>query len=166
MRKAFIFDFDDTLAVTDCKVIVRQHGSCPENCHEVCKLTPKQFNNYELESDEFFDFSEFRDSNYIQNADPTFLIHLAYEVYNEGHRVYILTARDVTVFDAIDIWMQSHGIKTTSVVCVGGTCRQIAERKKKILLDIVSQYDKIYFYDDSEENVSIFTHEKLRAYLV
>lgn len=163
MRKAFVFDFDDTLAVTPCRVHVidsNNWGAC------VRSLTPAEFNIYKLQDGEYFDFSEFRDGSYIHKADPTFLIHLAKEVYDEGHKVFILTARGMEVIDSIWVWMKSHGIEVDTIHAVGGTGREIAERKKRILLDIVSNFDKVYFYDDSEENVNIFQHEKLRAYKV
>ena len=62
-------------------------GSCPENDEIVGYLEPKQFSSYQLQTAEYFDFSEFRDSSLIQDANPTFLLNLAKEVDNEGHDV-------------------------------------------------------------------------------
>lgn len=162
MRKAFVFDFDDTLATTDCMVLVREtdYNQC------VARLTPQEFNSHKLPRNCSYDFSEFRNGQFIKNANPTWLIHLAKEVYNEGHSVYILTARDNNVADAIYAWLMKHGIQATDIHCVGGTKESIAQNKKKVLLDIVNVYDKVYFYDDSEANVNIYQHEKLRSYLV
>ena len=162
MRKAFVFDFDDTLAETDCMVIVR------ETTYDevVARLTPQQFNSHKLNSNCRYDFREFRDGSFIKNANPTWLIHLAKEVYKEGHSVYILTARENDVQGEINAWLWEHDIDSGECFCVGGTGDEIAERKKEILLDIIDRYDKIYFYDDSEANVNIYQHEKLRSYLV
>lgn len=167
MRKAFVFDFDDTLAETDCKVWVIGPPTAPDGEYSVsAKLTPAQFNAYELKQGEKFWFGEFRNEKFIHAANPTWLINLAKEVAAEGHNVYILTARENDVADAIHAWLMGHGIDAIEVHCVGGNKDSIPSNKKKILLDIVEKYDKIYFYDDSEDNVNIFQHEKLRNYLV
>lgn len=166
MRKAFVFDFDDTLAETDCKVWVLGRGGLTTDRRVVHKLTPAEFNAYKLKPGECFDFCEFRDDKFIHAANATWLMALAKEVAAEGHNVYILTAREHDVADAIHAWLMKHGIDATEVHCVGGTKESIPWNKKRILLDIVGKYDKIYFYDDSEANVDIFQHEKLRNYLV
>ena len=74
MKKAFVFDFDDTLAFTDAHIVV--HG---QDC-EWHKLTPDEFNRYELQHGEWFDFSEFNNPEYILNGKPTKLVQLASEV--------------------------------------------------------------------------------------
>jgi hypothetical protein len=162
MDKAFIFDFDDTLAETECKVIVRADA----DDQIVARLSPKQYNTHKLRFDCHYDYSDFRDGSFIKHASPTWLIHLAKEVSAEGHNVFILTAREHKVIGEIEEWLSDQDVDITASYCVGGTSSQIAERKKRVLLDIVKKYDKIYFYDDSEENVNIFQHEKLRSYLV
>ena len=161
MNKAFVFDFDDTLANTACHVIVRDSMNVPYR-----SLTPAQFNTYELGNGESFDYSEFRDEIFIHAANPTWLIALAKEVANEGHAVYILTARDAVVADSIHAWLMSHGIAAKDIHCVGGSKNLIPVNKKQVLLDIVEKYEKVYFYDDSVENVNVYQHEKLRSYLV
>jgi hypothetical protein len=161
MNKAFVFDFDDTLANTACHVIVRDSMGVAYK-----SITPAEFNTYKLGNGESFDFSEFRDEIFIHSANPTWLMALAKEVAAEGHAIYILTARHVVVADAIHAWLISHGIAAKDIHCVGGSEGSIPVNKKQVLLDIVASYDKIYFYDDSEENVNIFQHEKLRNYLV
>ena len=55
MRKAFIFDFDDTLAVTDAKI--RVFRDCdPWSERFVASLSPREFSSYELKTGEHFDF--------------------------------------------------------------------------------------------------------------
>jgi phosphoserine phosphatase len=161
MNKAFVFDFDDTLANTACHVIVRDSMGVAYK-----SITPAEFNTYKLGNGESFDFSEFRDEIFIHAANPTWLMALAKEVAAEGHAIYILTAREHCVADSIHAWLMGHGIDATEIHCVGGDKDSIPVNKKQILLDIVEKYDKIYFYDDHEDNVNIFQHEKLRNYLV
>ena len=160
-KKAFVFDFDDTLASTTCRVIIR------DSAEVACKsITPAEFNSYKLQSGESFDFSEFRDEIFIHAANPTWLMGLAKEVAAEGHAVYILTARHEVVADSIFAWLMSHGIVAKDICCVGNSSGPISVNKREVLLGIVESYDMCYFYDDCQENVDIFQHEKLKSYFV
>lgn len=147
MRKAFVFDYDDTLAITKCRIHVYKNGRL------VDKITAKEFSSWDLGPSEHFNFDEFRDTAFISNAEATFLLSLAKEVYDESHSVYILTAREDDVHDAILAWFKSHDIVPKSIYCVGGTNKTIAKRKREILLSIMEEYDKCYFYDDCARNI-------------
>ena len=114
MNKAFVFDFDDTLAITSARVII--HNSMSVAYKSVSSF---EFPGYKLGNGESFDFSEFRDDMFIKNADPKLLMNLAREVYMEGHSVFILTARQNTVAAAINVWLMSHGVDATEIHCVG-----------------------------------------------
>jgi hypothetical protein len=162
MRKAFVFDFDDTLAVTDCMVIVRLNSDDTV----IQRITPQEFNTHKLQPECHYDFSEFQDESFIHSANATELIGLAQQVFYEGHDVFILTARTIHAFDAINVWLLSYDVNARYVHCVGGDNVSIPENKKAVLLDIIMEYDKIYFYDDSKENVDFFQHEKLKSFLV
>ena len=166
MRKAFVFDFDDTLAVT--KATVRVFRDCyPWYENFVATLTPKEFSSYELKTGEHFDFSEFRDEQFIKNADPTFLIHLAQEVSEEDQDVYILTAREDDSADAIQSFLASYNVNAKTIHCVGGTQKNIPQKKREMLLTIMQKYDKIYYYDDSSDNIeSAPEGDNIRKYKV
>ena len=99
MRKAFVFDFDDTLATT--KAVVRVQGSDNSCVGTSFTLTPAEFNSYQLKKEEQFDFADFRCPHLIENGNPTDLIKLASDVCSEEHAVYILTARSSDMADAI-----------------------------------------------------------------
>jgi len=166
MRKAFVFDFDDTLATTDCRVIVRggKSGRMP-----VKRLTPSEFNDYELPFDCEFDFSEFRSENFIRCANPTFLMSLAKEVHDEGHAVYILTARADNVASAIASFLAGFNIKPVGICCVGSDTKRvdIAAEKKKTLDTLSWAFDLVYFYDDCEENCKLAREVSgIKVYLV
>jgi hydroxymethylpyrimidine pyrophosphatase-like HAD family hydrolase len=162
MNKAFVFDFDDTLATTDALTLVRTHV----HGNVVGRLTPQQMNTHKLPPKCYYDFREFEDDTFVQQANPLWLLALVKEVHAEGHPVFILTARQHMVSDAIYVWLKKHGVEAATVCCVGGGEDTIPISKKRVLLDIVEKHDKVYFYDDSEENVNIFRHEKLRSYQV
>jgi phosphoserine phosphatase len=156
MKKAFVFDFDDTLATTDCRVLVR--STQPAAMNRVVKtLTPAEFNDYDLREGTEFDFSEFRSEKFIHNAIPTSLINLAKEVYDEDHSVYVLTARADNVAEAISDWLCGFDVRPVRVFGVGRDDKKvdIAAEKKKVLGTLAQAFDLVYFYDDSEENCDL-----------
>lgn len=165
MNKAFIFDFDDTLAKTDARVLVYNSPPHAPSCDS---MTPAEFNDYELKEGERFDFSEFRCASLIENGRPTKLMQLAKEVYDENHSVYILTARGDDVSDAIAKFLGLHGIEAKQIICVGDSDEHngIAAGKRKSLLTIMKLYDKIYFYDDNKENIESANEIGVKTYLV
>ena len=167
MKKAFVFDFDDTLATTDCKVLVRRRNSIGGR-FTVRKLTPAEFNTDVLADGEEYDFSEFRSAEFIRSANPTFLMALAQEVHNEGHAVYVLTARADNVANAIVDWLCGFGVKPVRVHCVGSDIVKIdiAEEKKKILGTLNQLFDLVYFYDDDQHNVDLAGQVGVKTYLV
>ena len=158
MKKAFVFDFDDTLATTDCKVIVRKWGK------EIARLTPAEYNNYPLADDCSFDYSEF---TRLINPRANFVMSLAQEVHGEGHEVYILTARGIAAQDAINEFMLEHFIQCRAIICVGDEPDSIESAKSRIFMSIVNGVEKCYFYDDHSGNIdAIPNSEKVRKYLV
>ena len=172
MKKAFVFDFDDTLAFTDACVLVlapinREGYFGGAALTTVAKrLTPAEFNAYELQKDEEFDFSQFKNPEFILDGKPTKLVELAKQVYSEGHDLFILTARCDSIANAIQEFLSLFGIKATAVHCVGDHGSDIARSKRKVLLTIMESYDKIYFYDDDESNIEAAQEIGVKSYKV
>jgi phosphoserine phosphatase len=144
IKKAFVFDFDDTLAQTACMIKVVQNGET------VKQLTPSQYNSYILASGESFDYSDFE-----KIINPTLLetFELAKQVYAENHAVYVLTARGSKVKNAIVDFMRDNGIETREVYCVGDSKNAIEYEKRTVLMSIMERYEKTYFYDDHAANI-------------
>lgn len=167
MKKAFVFDFDDTLATTDCKVLVRRRNSIGGR-FTVRKLTPAEFNTDVLAVGEEYVFSEFRSPEFIHNANPTFLMALAQEVHDEGHSVYVLTARADNVADAIASWLLGFGVKPVKVYGVGSDDKKvdIPSEKQKVLRTLNQLFDVVYFYDDDQHNVDLAGQVGVKTYLV
>ena len=166
MKKAFVFDFDDTLATTDCRVLVRTDNSTRFVRR---RLTPAEFNTDTLGTEEVYDFSEFRSEKFIRSANPTFLMALAQEVHNEGHSVFVLTARADNVATTISDWLCGFGVKPVRVHCVGSDTEKvdIAAEKKRVLKVISETHDLVYFYDDDQHNIdSCQWLSGLKTYLV
>jgi|TARA_R110000744_G_scaffold10135_4_gene31785 FMN phosphatase YigB (HAD superfamily) len=167
IKKAFVFDFDDTLAKTDARVVVVMPNT--KTCRGYTKeLSASQFNEYQLKMGERFDFSEFRCPVLVENGNPTELIRLAQDVYQEEHSVYILTARGNDVADAISKFLFVHKIKAKQIICLGDNDEgsSIAESKRVVLHTIMQSYDKIYFYDDNEKNIELAKEVGVKSYLV
>ena len=168
MKKAFVFDFDDTLATTDCKVIVRRPNDLSLHGLPVRKLTPAEFNTDVLTDGEVYDFSEFRSDEFIRSANPTFLMALAQEVYDEGHSVYVLTARADNVADAIADWLCGFDVQPVRVFGVGSDSEKvdIPAEKQKVLRTLNQLFDVVYFYDDDQHNVDLANQVGVKTYLV
>jgi FMN phosphatase YigB (HAD superfamily) len=162
MNKAFVFDFDDTLAKTDCKVLVRSVFDNSVSHY----LTPSEYNTFDLPVDQYYDYSQFSDAQYIREGQSTFLMDLAKEVHDENHDVYILTARGNAIANSIDAFLKDHGIEAKQIHCVGDSDGSIAKEKSKILLAIMQGYDRVYFYDDDKTNVETAKEIGVKSYQV
>ena len=159
--KAFVFDFDDTLASTNAKVLVRKYR-VPSQV-----LTPAQYNTYELADGESFDFSEFKNPEFIINGKPLGLIELAKEIHAEGHSLYILTARNEIASSAIAGFLARFNIAAKMIHCVGkDSDTNIAKAKQAVLMTIIDNHDITYFYDDDEANIELASSLDCRAELV
>lgn len=157
MRKAFVFDFDDTLAKTDSKVLVYDVvGNCT-------KLSAEQYNHYIKREGDRLDFREWA---HLLNPVGLDTLELAKQVSLENHSVYILTARASNAKNPIAEWLANNGVEVKEIYCVGDTAQNIAKEKRNILLTIVEGYDRIYYYDDNESNVVEAKTVGVKAYKV
>jgi hypothetical protein len=158
--KAFVFDFDDTLAFTDARV----HVLSPCKSQVMASLTPQEFNSAKLRKGEHFDFSDFDKSSFILNGKPTKLIDLARDVFSEGHSVFILTARNDCVASPIAEFLDGFGVVAKQVHCVGSdNGGDIAKAKRKVLLAIIENFDKVWFFDDDARNIQLASDLPLKA---
>ena len=149
MKKAFVFDFDDTLATTTCKVEVIYSDDWGQDSI-VEELTASEFNTYELKTGESFSFVQF---GQLINPVALPLISLAQEVSQENHNVFILSARPSEAVNPITEFLRSLNIEVKSVICVGGKPINIAKEKRTVLMSIIENHDVVYFYDDDKTNV-------------
>ena len=157
--KAFVFDFDDTLAFTDAKVRVVDSFD-----FHVATLTPQEFNGVKLKEGQRFDFSDFDKSSLILNGTPTKLIELARDVFAEGHSVFILTARANQASSAIAEWLKGFGVVAKEIHCVGSSKGgDIAKAKRKVLLSVIENFDQVWFFDDDDRNIELAKDLPLKA---
>ena len=136
ITKAFVFDFDETLAHTNAVVLDGTEDK----------------------------FAEFKDPLTILKGTPLELMILAKEVYDEGHSVFVLTARNDCVSDAIAEFLSYDGIIANEIHCVGSHANvDVAKSKRRVLLSIIENYDVVYFYDDDETNIELAKELDCRA---
>ena len=134
--KAFVFDFDETLAHTDA---VELDGTDDR-------------------------FAEFNDPSTILNGTPLELMGLAKDVYDEGHSVFVLTARNECIANAIAEFLNGFDIEANETHCVGSNANvNVAKAKRKVLLSIIENHDVVYFFDDDEANIELASELDCRA---
>ena len=128
MKKAFVFDFDETLAHTNAVVL---DGTDDK-------------------------FAEFKNPESILNGTPLGLMDLAKEVHDEGHSVFILTARSDCIENAISEFLLRFGIEAKAIHCVGINADvDVAKAKRTVLLSIIENHQIVYFFDDDERNIEL-----------
>lgn len=130
-KKAFVFDLDGTLFETAAREIV--------------------------------DYEDPAETRYVEFADPALLldkskplplVDLARKVQEEGHAVYVLTARCSIIGPAIEQLLGRYGIKPLFIFTVGDRGLQIPLYKSEVLYAISQTHDATYFFDDDEDNLA------------
>ena len=115
-RKVRVFDFDDTLARTNEKIVVRH-----KKTGEVKSLSSAEFAKYKPDADEELDFTEFND---IKAAKPLKAAdRAARNVSRKKKEVVILTARPAAAEPAIRKYLKGRGIrgKKLTIIAVGSS---------------------------------------------
>ena len=136
ITKAFVFDFDETLAHTEAVVL---DGTDDK-------------------------FAEFNNPSTILNGTPLELMNIAKEVHEEGHSVFILTARSDCVENAISEFLLRFGIEAKAIHCVGINANvDVAKAKRTVLLSIIENHQVVYFFDDDEKNIELAKELDCRA---
>jgi FMN phosphatase YigB (HAD superfamily) len=126
--KAFVFDFDETLAHTNA---VELDGTADR-------------------------WAEFKDPASILNGTPLELMGLAKAVHDEGHAVFILTARNACISDAIVEFLHRFGFEAHAVHCVGSDADvDVAKAKRTVLMSIIENHDAVWFFDDDATNIEL-----------
>ena len=159
IRKAYVFDLDDTLIKTDAKIKIYRNGTFHKS------LTPKEYNFYVPNDKDTLDFSDFQDGELILQAKkykmwPVLVnINDAIKQNRSSSQIYILTARDASVKTYIYQFLKQHGIKVNinNILTIGDNTGKvnIAASKKKALLDIKNRYNIVTFFDDDPKNIAL-----------
>ena len=143
-----VFDFDDTIALTDSWIYVMKDG------REIKKLDPAQFAVYKPRPGETFDFRDFdkklRNPRLIkQNAELLVKqLDKARRSARGTRKVTILTARRLGA--PITSFFKSIGIDVYVVPLGSANPKDKADWIEK---QIRKGYDTVYFMDDSPKNI-------------
>ena len=101
-------------------------------------------------------FAEFKNPESILNGTPLGLMDLAKEVHDEGHSVFILTARSDCIENAISEFLLRFGIEAKAIHFVGINADVDVEKANRtVLLSIIENHQIVYFFDDDERNIEL-----------
>lgn len=143
-KRLRVFDFDDTLVVTDAKVWVNAADG------RRFPLTPGEFAVYERQPGDVLDYTEFR--QLINPRAITWTGHILRQIYDKygPTGVVILSAR--TIADPIHQFLDDAGLRGVEVIALNDAApatkaawidRWIRER----------DLDYVEFFDDSSKNI-------------
>lgn len=133
-KRAYVFDFDDTLAESG--AVVRED-----------------------QPDPFIDFRGQKGASFIRSARATRYASMAKKRAAEGYDIHVLTARpgEKQTVSAIQEFMSRNiGSSARSVIGTGGFSGAMggtASAKSMMLKKLSSLYEQIVFLDDDKENV-------------
>lgn len=151
-----IFDLDDTLVVTNAKILVKDALT-----GETFDLTPQEFNEYEKEPHHEVDYNQFNDANILKAGRLVeWVLSILKSAYESGTAVGIITARNNK--DLVREFLLSHGIDIhpNLVYAISdpeftfeGT---IAEKKREAFRKLIAKGFKHFtFYDDDRKNLEL-----------
>lgn len=140
-----VFDFDETLALTDSEILV-----VDDDGKKIKSLTPAKYAVYIPEPGENFDFSEF---DIVKDGQPTQLVSVLRDVAACGTTAAaILTARGPKAQEPIRQFFADMGIKLQIIDTVNTSDPQAKARKiKGYLRDFNPRV--IHFFEDSPKNL-------------
>ena len=143
-----VFDFDDTIALTDSWIYVMKDG------REIKKLDPAQFAVYKPRPGETFDFRDFdkklRNPRLIKQNAQLLMKQLdkARRQARGSRKVTILTARRLGA--PVTSFFKSIGLDVYVVPLGSANPKDKADWIEK---QIRKGYDTVYFMDDSPKNI-------------
>ena len=140
-----VFDFDETLALTDSEILV-----IDDDGKKIKSLTPAKYAVYIPEPGENFDFSEF---DIVKDGQPTQLVSVLRDVAACGTTAAaILTARGPKAQEPIRQFFADMGIRLQIIDTVNTSDPQAKARKiKGYLRDFSPRV--IHFFEDSPKNL-------------
>jgi len=155
----YVFDLDFTLIKSDAKIYVYRNKAFYK------ALNSRQYNSFHKQKNDVLDFREFKDGDFILNAEhykmwPFFkkLNHLVRDKKINAD-IYILTARSSEVKADIYTLFKEDGIivDMKHIITLGDDRGDlnVSEEKKKVLETLSKRYNKVLFFDDDIKNIQV-----------
>ena len=158
-KRAYIFDFDETIVTTEAKMHVLRNGVHYKS------FNTKEFNAYVKQPGDTFDFSDFNDGELILKAKKYKMWPVLKNVSNavkedrSTSEIFILTARAPTVRSYIYEYLKRNGIdiEISHIFTLGDNIGKvnISEEKRKVLHALSNKYDAVFFFDDDPKNIQL-----------
>ena len=152
--KLWVFDFDDTLAVSKGKIIVKNAKG-----ETLSHLKSDEFKTHKLKAGESYDFSDFASS--LQATPIRHWMSVLQRVQKAGESYMILTARSLA--STARNWLETQGIRNPHIVAVGGydlyrigdSRKAVATEKKRVVKQAIDRlgYKEVVVVDDSHQNI-------------
>lgn len=144
MSTIYIFDFDDTLAMTNSHVrILAKDGSVKH------RLDSREFAKYRQKPGESLDFSEFNTASGTLIGDTVIEMEKAITDYGVGN-VFIVTARSEA--QPVEMFLQSMGVSVPEVVATAGSEGKATWLTRKLL---ANKYKSVKVYEDCKKNIKM-----------
>ena len=144
MSTIYIFDFDDTLAMTNSHVrILAKDGTVKH------RLDSREFAKYRQKPGETLDFSEFNTASGTLISDTVVEMEKAITEYGVGN-VFIVTARSEA--QPVEMFLQSMGISVPEVVATAGSEGKATWLTRKLL---TNEYASVKVYEDCKKNIKM-----------
>ena len=134
----YIFDFDDTLALTDSRVRVVRGG-------KDMFMSSRDFAHFQVRSTDTIDFSEFSKANGTLIKDTA---NKMLEMMKQGEDVFIVTARSVA--EPVEDWLNGEIGQCPPVIATSGSEGKIPWLENQLTKQ---QYDKVVVYEDCRKNI-------------
>ena len=135
----YIFDFDDTLAVTDSRVIVYRNG-------KEIRMTSREFAEFDYNSST--DELDFGDFSRAQGTVIKDTVKVMNDKIAEGEDVFIVTARAIA--EPVQQWLSTEIPEVPPIVPTAGS-----QGKRPWLLSQLQQknYARVIVYEDCTHNI-------------
>jgi len=143
MNPLYIFDFDDTLAMTDSHVrVIRSDGS-------IDRLDSRQFAKYRHSPGDELDFSEFMRASGTLIQDTVAEMEMAIKSHGIKN-VYIVTARSIG--QPVSEFLSSLNIEVPEVVATAGSAGKATWLTRQLEMN---NYDTVFVYEDCRKNITM-----------
>ena len=134
----FIFDFDDTLAITDSRVRVVRDG-------QDIWMTSREFADFPVMPSDTIDFGDFSRVSGTLIKDT---VDLMQQAIIDGADVHIVTARGIA--EPVKKFLEDHLGSAPPISATAGSAGKVPWLEQKLMS---GNYDKVVVYEDCEKNI-------------